>query len=57
MICYDKVMNKKELEKIEMKNDGKDFERFQELARKVVNVPKEELKKREQDYRDRKRKA
>lgn len=50
-------MNKKELEKIEMKNDGKDFERFQELARKVVNVPKEELKKREQDYRDRKRKA
>jgi len=46
-------MNKKELEKIEMKNDGKDFERFQELARKVVNVPKEELDRREAEYKKR----
>ncbi|MBK8466880.1 MAG: hypothetical protein IPL32_13710 [Chloracidobacterium sp.] len=50
-------MNKKELEKIEMKNDGKDQERFKTLLKQVVNVPKKELKKREQDYKDRKQKA
>jgi hypothetical protein len=33
--------------KLEMKNDGKDFERFEELVRTVVRVPKEELNRRE----------
>jgi hypothetical protein len=36
-------VNTKELEKIEMKNDGKDSERFQKLLRKVVNTPKEDI--------------
>ena len=40
-------MNKAELKKIEMKNDGKDFERFQELARKVVNVSKKDIQTQE----------
>lgn len=50
-------MNKKELEKIEMKNDGKDFERFQALARKVVNVPKEAIKKRATEQKEKAKKA
>ena len=33
--------------KIELKNDGKDFNRFNEMLRQVVSVPKEELKRRE----------
>lgn len=36
---------------IELKNDGHDFDRFKELARKVVNVPKEEIKRREAEYK------
>ena len=34
----------------EMKNDGKDFERFEEMVRTVVRVPKEELNRREAEY-------
>jgi len=41
----------------EMKNDGKDFERFEEMVRTVVRVPKEELNRREAEYQaQRKRK-
>ena len=40
-------MIKDELKKIEMKNDGKDQERFQSLLQKVVSVPKDEIKKHE----------
>lgn len=31
--------------KLEMKNDGHDAERFHDLLKKVVNVPKGEIKK------------
>lgn len=34
--------------KLEMKNDGHDSERFRDLLKKVVNVPKEEIKKEEE---------
>lgn len=34
--------------KIETKKDGKDFERFDELLRTVVKVPKDEINRREQ---------
>ena len=34
--------------KLEMKKDGKGFERFDDLLRQVVSVPKEEINKREQ---------
>ncbi len=34
--------------KIETKKDGKEFERFDDLLRKVIAVPKEEINKREQ---------
>lgn len=34
--------------RVEMKNDGQDAERFRALLKTVVNVPKEELKKREE---------
>ena len=31
-----------------MKNDGHDHERFETALRQIVNVPKEELKRREE---------
>lgn len=34
--------------KVEMKNDGKDYERFENLLREVISVPKEELRRREE---------
>lgn len=43
-------MNLKELEKIELKSDVKNAERFHTLLSHVVNVPKEELDKREAAY-------
>ncbi|MGB7208275.1 MAG: hypothetical protein WBD27_06430 [Pyrinomonadaceae bacterium] len=33
---------------VEMKNDGKDYTRFENLLREVISVPKEELKRREE---------
>lgn len=39
---------------IEMKTDGKNFERFDDLFRKVISVPKEELKKREEAEKQKK---
>ncbi len=42
-------MTKKQTETIEMKNDGKDAERFQSLLKTVVNVPKDEVKKLEEE--------
>jgi len=32
---------------VETKNDGKEFKRFDDLLRKVIAVPKEEINKRE----------
>lgn len=43
--------------KIEMKNDGKDLERFQSMLKTVVNVPKDELKKEEERQKKEKKKA
>lgn len=43
--------------KIEMKEDGKDFERFEELLSKVVKVPKSEIDAREKAEKERKAKA
>lgn len=34
--------------KIETKEDGKDFKRFDDLLRQVVSVPKEEIIEREE---------
>lgn len=40
--------------KIEMKDDGKDFTRFDELFQKVISVPKDELKRREEAEKQKK---
>lgn len=40
-------MNATELEKIEIKTDGENAERFRSILKTVVNVPKEEIRKRE----------
>lgn len=42
-----KPISLEEINKIEMKNDGKDSERFGNLLRKVVTVPKKEIEARE----------
>ncbi len=42
---------------IEMKNDGKEFERFENLLKQVVIVPKDEILKREKDEKAKKEKA
>jgi hypothetical protein len=39
--------------KIEMKNDGKEFERFETLLRQVVSVPKDEILRREKEEKER----
>ena len=43
--------------KIETKQDGKDYERFETLLRQVVSVPKDEILRREQAEKERKEKA
>jgi hypothetical protein len=43
--------NKKE---IETKNDGKEYERFENLLREVVKVPKDEILKREKEEKEQK---
>lgn len=40
--------------KIETKKDGKDFDRFDELLRTVVKVPKDEILKREEKEKQKK---
>lgn len=43
---------------VEMKNDGKDFERFENLLREFVKVPKDEILRREKAVKEKnKRKA
>ena len=39
---------------IEMKNDGKDAERFISLLKTVVNVPKDDVKKYEEHEKEQK---
>lgn len=40
-------MKRKQPAKIEMKNDGKDLERFRSILKTVVSVPKKEIQERE----------
>ena len=40
--------------KSKTKNDGKEFERFDELLRQVVQVPKDEIEKRDKEWQKRK---
>ena len=47
-------MNTKELNKIELKSDGHDFERFNDLVRKVVSVPKKDIEAREKAEKEKK---
>ena len=43
--------------KIETNQDGKDYERFEDLLREVVKVPKDEILRREKEEIERKEKA
>ena len=38
-------------EPVEMKNDGHDADRFRDLLKKVVSVPKDEIRKREEQLK------
>lgn len=38
--------------KIETKKDGKEFDRFDDLLRQVVKVPKDEISKREKEEKE-----
>ena len=49
-------MNTKNLTKIEIKEDGKNAERFRAMLKTVVNVPKDELKKEEERQKEEKKK-
>ena len=40
-------MTKQQADKLEMKDDGNDADRFKSLLKTVVNVPKEDIKKYE----------
>lgn len=40
--------------KVEMKNDGKEFERFEDFVRQIVKVPKDEILKREKEEKQKK---
>jgi hypothetical protein len=40
---------------IEMKNDGKEFERFENLLREVIKVPKDEILRREREEKEKKK--
>ncbi len=39
--------------KVEMKQDGKEFERFDEFLTELVKVPKDEILKREKEEKQR----
>ena len=38
------------MKKIETKQDGKEFERFEDLLKQVIKVPKSEIDRREKEY-------
>lgn len=38
--------------KVEIQNDGKEFERFENLLREVIKVPKDEILKREKEEKE-----
>jgi hypothetical protein len=37
--------------KIETKNDGQEFERFENLVRNIIKVPKSEIDRREKEWK------
>ena len=41
--------------KIELKNDGKEFERFENLLREVIKVPKDEILRREKEEKEKRK--
>lgn len=53
---FQSVKRKKMKKQPEMKKDGKGFERFDDLLRHVVSVPKEEISKREKAKKEKKAK-
>ena len=42
----------KDKKKIELKNDGKEFERFDEFLTELVKVPKDEILRREKEEKE-----
>ena len=40
---------------VEMKNDGKDFDRFENLLREVIKVPKDEILRREKAEKEKRK--
>lgn len=50
-------MNKDTLRKIDMKNDGKDGERFGKLLKTVASVPKERVKEYEEKQKKKAKKT
>lgn len=48
MTSTTKPVSVEEINKIEMINDGKDFQRFNALLKQVVSVPREEILRREE---------
>lgn len=47
-----KPISIEEINKIELRNDGKDGKRFESMLRKVVNVSKKEIEDREKVERN-----
>ena len=45
-------MDTKELEKIELKDDGHEAERFEAFTRKIVNVSKKDIDTKEKEYKE-----
>ena len=45
-------MHPKELEKIELKDDGREAERFEAFTRKIVNVSKKDIDTKEKEYKE-----
>ena len=43
--------------KIETKNDGHEYERFENLLKQVVSVPKDEILRREKEEKQKREKA
>lgn len=52
-----KPISLEEIKKIEMKNDGKDFQRFNALLKQVIHVPREEILRREEAEKKAKNKS
>ena len=47
-----KPISLEEINKIEMRNDGKDFQRFNDLLKQVISVPKKDIDEQEKQSRE-----